>query len=331
MKPKQTPKGNKTSAPNRSKAMTPSKSPEKKVSRANTSTNRGKVSPNDKQFKKQTKPVQVEDIDMNDQSKSKSRVQSAKSGKSSNASPMTTPRKGGKKRVSEESKSIEAEEEFIKPTINPKRPSTSYLFFTISQNKAQTHKDLKQSERMKKFGEEWKLLTDKDKTKYVKMAEDDVKRFEKETQELEEKGYFVNKDGIKSTDLKVDLKYFSIHTVLPQKGRSGMMFYIKENYNKNKEANPGLGLGEYGKINAQKWNELGSKLKAKYEKLASDDKERYHRELDQLQTLGYFTNSDGVKSTELPKKYTKQERQKLQKEKDNQKEKFSQDQEAKQK
>jgi high mobility group protein B2 len=258
---------------------------------------------------------------MKDHTKSKSRGQIAKSAKSSNASPMTTPRKGKGKRASEESKGIEVDEENARPAIMPKRPSTGYVFFASEKQRSGAYGNLKVTERMKKAGEEWKLMVDKDKAKYLKMAEDDVKRFEKETKEQEEKGYFINQDGVKSTDLKVDLKKFSIHTVFPKKASTGMTFYIKENYNKNREAHPDLGLGEMGKINAQLWNDMPTKQKAKYEKLAADDKERYAKEIDQLQTLGYFINSEGIKSTELKKKYNKQERIKLQKEKDIEKEK----------
>jgi hypothetical protein len=67
------------------------------------------------------------------------------------------------------------------------------------------------------------------------MAEDDVKRYEQETEQIEKLGYFINKDGIKSTDLKIDLNQFSIHTVKPSKPSTAMLFFICENGAKIRE------------------------------------------------------------------------------------------------
>lgn len=43
--------------------------------------------------------------------------------------------------------------------------------------------------------------------------------------------------------------------------------------------------------------------------MAAEDRKRYEKECDQLRTLGYFINSEGVKSTELVKKLTKAQRE----------------------
>lgn len=38
------------------------------------------------------------------------------------------------------------------------------------------------------------------------------------------------------------------------------------------------------------------------------DKARFDKEVDQLRTVGYFINSEGVKSTDLERKLSKRER-----------------------
>jgi hypothetical protein len=53
-----------------------------------------------------------------------------------------------------------------------------------------------------KISELWKTLSDAEKTKYFKLSADDKLRYQNEMQQLLTQGYFVNEDGIKSTDQK---------------------------------------------------------------------------------------------------------------------------------
>ena len=46
------------------------------------------------------------------------------------------------------------------------------------------------------------------------------------------------------------------------------------------------------------WKELAEDKKLKYVNLSVKDKKRYKKEMDEMKTKGYFTNKDGVKSTE---------------------------------
>ena len=81
---------------------------------------------------------------------------------------------------------------------------------------------------MKKTGEEWHKLTDKQKEKYNKLAELDKVRYKKENDNLKMYGYFVNKDSIKSTNILPELKDFPKDTVLPQKPLSSYLCYISD-------------------------------------------------------------------------------------------------------
>ena len=67
----------------------------------------------------------------------------------------------------------------------PKKPSTSFLFFSQENNqKLMKDKKLKLVMAAKETGQIWKGMTDKQKQPYVKLADQDVKRFEKQTKEM---------------------------------------------------------------------------------------------------------------------------------------------------
>ena len=65
----------------------------------------------------------------------------------------------------------------------------------MAQNPSLDKRDI-----LKQCGESWTLLTDEEKEKYVKMADKDKVRHEREIEQQHELGYFVNSEGIKSTD-----------------------------------------------------------------------------------------------------------------------------------
>jgi len=50
-------------------------------------------------------------------------------------------------------------------------------------------------------GDRWHKLSEEEKEPYNKMHEEDIKRYEKELKELEEKGYFTLADGSRSVDI----------------------------------------------------------------------------------------------------------------------------------
>lgn len=56
------------------------------------------------------------------------------------------------------------------------------------------------------------------------------------------------------------------------------------------------------KANGEQWGKLTDEEKKPYIEMNAKDIQRYERECNQLKELGYFTNSDGVKSTMLSKK-----------------------------
>lgn len=117
-------------------------------------------------------------------------------------------------------------------------------------------------------------------------------------------------------------------TVKPKKPTNSLFLYMKATTEAFKAKNPGLKLTDMTKKMSELFNNLATKEKSKYTKLGDEDKARYHNECEQLQTLGYFVNSEGIKSTQLEKVYTKSERKQIREE---QEQKKAKDQKEKEK
>lgn len=66
----------------------------------------------------------------------------------------------------------------------------------------------------------------------------------------------------------------------PKRGLNAYMFFSKEMRPKIMEENPGLGMGEVGKLLGQKYKELTDDEKAKYDEMAAADKTRYEEEME---------------------------------------------------
>jgi hypothetical protein len=62
--------------------------------------------------------------------------------------------------------------------------------------------DLKNTEAFKQAGQKWATMSDKEKDKFVKLAEADKIRHNNQMVEREKKGYFLLPDKSKSTDEK---------------------------------------------------------------------------------------------------------------------------------
>ena len=83
----------------------------------------------------------------------------------------------------------------------PKRPISAYLAFTTANiNKIKEKENCTHPEAMKKSGEIWKTMSDKDKKQYNSSHDKDQSRYDKQFTELSKKGFFIMADGSKSTD-----------------------------------------------------------------------------------------------------------------------------------
>ena len=104
--------------------------------------------------------------------------------------------------------------DFSKDTVLPKAPLSAYVCFACSQIirdkiKAQ-NPNIKHTEIVGKLGELWNGMSDKEKKLYETESAKDHQRHSREVEQLRTIGYFVNKDGIKSTELKKKRKMADI-------------------------------------------------------------------------------------------------------------------------
>lgn len=90
------------------------------------------------------------------------------------------------------------------------------------------------------------------------MVKKDRIRYEAELKQLNELGYFINKNGIKSTELdkKGKVRNFPEGTVMPKKCRSGYMYYFVEcQQARKKEAGEGkVNVTQVTREISTKWN-----------------------------------------------------------------------------
>lgn len=114
---------------------------------------------------------------------------------------------------------------------------------------------------MKKLGEEWKQMTEDEKKKYVDLAADDQKRYEKQTEEFNRLGYFFDKDGVKSSEAAKELKDLPMDTVKPKKAINSLLFYIKHNTEAFRKENPDFKLTEMTKKMSEIFNGLNDEEK----------------------------------------------------------------------
>lgn len=185
---------------------------------------------------------------------------------------------------------------------------------------------LSTQERSKVVSESWSKLSTQQKQQYVDLAEEDKKRYKKEMTQFEKKGWYRDKDGNDSRKLAnpktkktedVEMTDESkkggkkssqsatapeTKVTKPKPAKSSYMFYMNEQYPISSKANPELKMVDITKLNTDKWKTLTDKQKAKYEKMNEADKVRHEKEMKQFNELGYFINSDGVKSTLIGRK-----------------------------
>lgn len=79
----------------------------------------------------------------------------------------------------------------------------------------------------KALGQEWNSMTDAQKKPFVDASAKDVKRYERETKQFEKHGYFINADGVKSSDVELTTRTFKNHVTLPKKRIRSFAAFVK--------------------------------------------------------------------------------------------------------
>ena len=76
------------------------------------------------------------------------------------------------------------------------------------------------------------------------------------------------------------------------------MIFLNNMYAETAEKLSSKSLSEVSKAIGQKWKKLTDSQKKPFEDASAKDAKRHEREMKQFTKLGYFTNSDGIKSTD---------------------------------
>ncbi|XP_069747660.1 high mobility group protein B1-like [Narcine bancroftii] len=156
---------------------------------------------------------------------------------------------------------------------DPKKPRgkmSSYAFFvqTCREEHKKKHPDasVNFSEFSKKCAERWKMMTNKEKTKFEEKAKEDKLRWEKEMQN------YVPPTGAKKIKRKKDPN-------APKRPPSAFFVFCADRRPKIKEENPGSSIGDTAKKLGELWNATSASDKIPYEKRAAKLKERYEQDL----------------------------------------------------
>ena len=158
----------------------------------------------------------------------------------------------------------------------PKRPSSSYMFFnTIFVKKAREQDpELKNSDAFKLAGQKWKEMSDEEKAVYEKMADADKVRHEKQVAEREKKGFFLLEDKSKSTDPE-NAKLFKSKRAAsegkeeskelkPKRAISAYIYFATDFGEKTRKSNPEMKITEVCVLAGKKWAEMSEAQKKPY-------------------------------------------------------------------
>ncbi len=182
------------------------------------------------------------------------------------------------KAASSPTKSSKKKKDDLPP--GPKRPKSSYLFFSAEKRPEISANFSTLGEVAKELGRLWNELSDEDKQPYVEQAEAAKAVYEVEKAKWQEETKQLRKSKKKAAPSG------------PKRPRSAYIFFCNtERAEVSKKFDT---LGEVSKELGRLWNNLDNEAKAPHESMAAEDKLRYTREMDE-QSLP--TSSTGTKTT----------------------------------
>mmetsp|Transcript_16756 Transcript_16756/g.25185 ORF Transcript_16756/g.25185 Transcript_16756/m.25185 type:complete len:772 (+) Transcript_16756:122-2437(+) len=154
----------------------------------------------------------------------------------------------------------------------PKKGLSAYMFFNMEMRKK-----LKDENPSLSFGDlarmvsvKYKELTPDGKKKYEDMASVDKKRYTEEMANYS--------GGESNTEPKAKKKKKDPNA--PKGSKSAYIFFNTDIRPKLKEEHPDFNFGQLGKLIGQRYKDLTADEKAKFEKMAENDKVRYAREME---------------------------------------------------
>ena len=165
----------------------------------------------------------------------------------------------------------------LKDPDAPKRPTTSYLAFYKEKAAAIKQEfDLSNAPSIsKKAGELWRELSEKEKKKYEKIAQQDKERYEEEKKEYRRPSE--EEISRKISETKEMKKLKDPHA--PKKPKSAYIYFSIKNRTQVKEETGATSIGEISKELGSRWRSMDEAQKAEYIEMQKEDKERYDNEI----------------------------------------------------
>ena len=155
----------------------------------------------------------------------------------------------------------------MKDKNHPKKPCSAYICFTNAKRPGvcAAQPDLPNTEVMKVLGQMWQA--EKKRAPYEKQAAADKARYEKEMA-----GY------VPPPATEADKKKKKDPSA-PKRPRSAYLYYCEAERAAVLKKHPDYKITDVSKELGPAWQKLSAKAKAKYEKLAAQDKQRYDAEM----------------------------------------------------
>lgn len=164
----------------------------------------------------------------------------------------------------EDKKKAKKQEKKNKHKDEPKKPKSAYICFcTEKRQEVKDNNDgISNTDIMAELGKLWKVLSDSDKLKWEKAADNDKKRYETELQKF----YAEHPEEVKEEKSKI------------KKPVSSYVIFSNLKRPEVKSKNPTLSPKEILTLLGKMWKELSDDDKEEYKELAAEDKARYQRE-----------------------------------------------------
>lgn len=170
---------------------------------------------------------------------------------------------------------------------HPKRNMSAFLFFSAQKRPQLKSANPKATvgDNSKQLSTEWKKMTDKEKEPYIKMADRDKERYDQQKVAFSaglKAGYHArSQEDDLLFGLTEDMENFNKKKdpSMPKRNMSAFMFFSCDKRPEFKKSNPGANLSALSKMLSEAWKKLTPLQRRTYETMATNDKERYRRQL----------------------------------------------------
>lgn len=188
-----------------------------------------------------------------------------------------------KSKSDENSKSTPSRKGNRKDPRYPKRALSAYMLYQNHIRKeAKNDPSITFGEIATIASDKFKAMTEEERSEWVLKSKKDKERFDRELRKYKpSEGYDYNGNLIeKENGSGKKRKPRPLKDAnSPKRAAGAYVFFANEMRPKLQEENPGVKFVDIGKILGEKWRSLSAEERAPYDKLSSEDKARYRRQI----------------------------------------------------